>query len=140
MNQALKEAQKAFEKDEVPVGVVVVCTNRIIARSYNLTETLVDVTAHAEVQAITIAANSIGGKYLDECTFYVTVEPCVMCAGALFWAQAGRIVFGASDEKRGFSKYSGAILHPRTEIAKSVLENDCSLLMKRFFAEKRMDQ
>jgi len=138
MKEALKEAQKAFERDEVPVGAIVVCNNLIIARSHNLTETLNDVTAHAEMQAITAAANHIGGKYLDECTMYVTVEPCVMCAGATAWAQLGRIVFGAADEKRGYSNYAKKALHPKTMVTGGILENECSALMKNFFQSKRL--
>jgi tRNA(adenine34) deaminase len=137
MKHALREAYRAFEKDEVPVGAVVVCNNKIIARAHNLTETLSDVTAHAEMQSITIAAQSIGGKYLDECTVYVTIEPCVMCAGALFWAQTGRLVWGAPDEKRGFTNYNSIILHPKTEVIHGILENECSQLLKDFFAGKR---
>ena len=122
MRQALIEAQKAAERDEVPVGTVVVCQGRIIARGHNLTETLIDVTAHAEMQAITAAAGFLGGKYLTDCTLYVTVEPCVMCAGALGWSQISRIVFGAADEKRGFQRFAPAALHPQTEVVSGVLE------------------
>lgn len=139
MREALKEAKRAFEKDEVPIGAVIVCDGIIIARAYNYTEHLNDVTAHAEMQAITSAANNIGGKYLQECTLYVTIEPCVMCAGALFWAQIGRIVYGASDPKRGFSMIGNHLLHPRTKISKGILEEECSLLMKTFFEEKRKE-
>ena len=121
MNQALAEAKLAFDKDEVPIGAVVVCNKRIIARAHNLTETLNDVTAHAEMQAITAAANVLGGKYLDECTLYVTIEPCPMCAGALGWAQMQRIVFGADDKKKGYSLFSTSVLHPKTEITQGVL-------------------
>lgn len=137
MKEALKEAQKAFDCDEVPVGAVVVCQGKIIARAHNLTERLNDVTAHAEMQAITMAANALGGKYLDECTLYVTLEPCVMCAGALFWAQIGKIIFGASDEKRGFSIVGHHILHPKTEISGSCLKDECSAILKEFFKAKR---
>lgn len=137
MRQALMEAQKAFDKDEVPVGAVVVCKERIIARGHNLTETLNDVTAHAEMQAITAAANVLGGKYLNECTIYVTVEPCVMCAGAIAWAQTGRLVFGAEDEKRGYQKYAPAALHPKTVVVKGILQEECATLMKSFFQKKR---
>lgn len=137
MKQALKEAEKAFDQDEVPVGAVIVCQNRVIARAHNLTETLTDVTAHAEMQAITAAANVLGGKYLTDCTLYVTLEPCIMCAGAIAWAQLGRLVYGAADEKRGFQKYSSDVLHPKTEVISGVLSNDCSLLLKEFFAAKR---
>ncbi len=137
MNEALKEAQKAFEKDEIPIGAVVVCQERIIARAHNLTETLNDVTAHAEMQAFTAAAGYLGGKYLDECTLYVTVEPCVMCAGASFWAQLGRLVYGASDEKRGYRLIRGNMLHPRTTVTGGVLAEECSEPVKEFFKKKR---
>jgi tRNA(adenine34) deaminase len=139
MREALKEAKRAFEKDEVPIGAVIVCDGVIIARAYNYTEHLNDVTAHAEMQAITAAANNLGGKYLQECTLYVTIEPCVMCAGALFWAQIGRIVYGASDPKRGFSMVGPQLLHPRTKISRGVLEEESSQLMKTFFEEKRKE-
>lgn len=137
MRRALQEAQQAFKEGEVPVGAVVVSQNRIIAVAHNLTETLNDVTAHAEMQAITAAANMLGGKYLNECILYVTIEPCVMCAGALGWAQIGRIVYGASDEKRGFRKFAPAALHPKTEVEYGVLENECAALVKEFFLRKR---
>ncbi len=137
MQQALNEAQQALTRDEVPVGAVIVCNDRIIARGHNLTETLNDVTAHAEMQAITAAANFLGGKYLTDCTLYVTVEPCVMCAGALGWSQIGRIVYGASDEKRGFTRFAPDALHPKTEVVSGVLEEKCSELMKAFFRKKR---
>jgi len=137
MKEALKEAQKAFDKDEVPVGAVVVCNNQIVARAHNLTETLNDVTAHAEMQAFTAATNFIGGKYLKECTLYVTLEPCVMCAGASYWTQIGKIVFGAYDEKRGYSKTAGNLLHPSTEIIGGILQETCSNLLKDFFERKR---
>lgn len=137
MKQALEEARKAFEKGEVPVGAVVVCRDRIIARSYNLTETLNDVTAHAEMQAITAAANYLGGKYLADCTLYVTVEPCVMCAGAIGWSQMGRLVFGAADVKRGYQRYAPDALHPKTMVVQGLLEEDCALLMKDFFKRRR---
>jgi tRNA(adenine34) deaminase len=137
MKRALQEAKQAFAEGEVPVGAVVVSQNRIIARAHNLTETLNDVTAHAEMQAITAAANLLGGKYLNECTLYVTVEPCVMCAGALGWSQVGKIVYGASDEKRGFQKFAPGALHPKTEVVFGVLENKCSQLMRDFFQKKR---
>lgn len=137
MRQALEEAKKAAAADEVPVGAVIVCNDRIIARGHNLTETLTDVTAHAEMQAITAAANFLGGKYLTDCTLYVTVEPCVMCAGALGWSQISKIVYGASDEKRGFTRFAPNSLHPKTEVISSVLEADCSELMKDFFRKKR---
>ena len=137
MRQALDEAQQALQRDEVPVGAVIVCNDRIIARGHNLTETLTDVTAHAEMQAITAAANFLGGKYLTGCTLYVTLEPCVMCAGALGWSQISRIVYGAADEKRGFTRLAPDALHPRTEVISGVLEADCSELMKEFFKKKR---
>ena len=131
------EARKASERGEVPVGAVVVCKDRIIARAHNLTETLTDVTAHAEMQAITAAASTLGGKYLNECTLYVTVEPCVMCAGAIAWAQMGRLVFGAGDEKRGYQRYASQALHPKTAVSQGVLGEECAVLMKDFFAAKR---
>lgn len=137
MRQALQEAHRAAERGEVPVGAVVVCRDRIIARTHNLTETLTDVTAHAEMQAITAAASTLGGKYLNECTLYVTVEPCVMCAGAIAWAQMGRLVFGAEDPKRGYQRYAPQALHPKTGVTKGVLADECSALMKAFFAGKR---
>ena len=137
MQRALEQARLAFDKDEVPVGAVVVCRDRIIARAHNLTETLNDVTAHAEIQAITAAANALGGKYLDACTLYVTVEPCVMCAGALGWAQTGRVVYGAADPKRGFSAFAPQALHPKTQLTAGVLADECGELMKRFFKKKR---
>jgi tRNA(adenine34) deaminase len=139
MREALKEARKALELNEVPIGAVIVCNGIIIARAYNYTEHLIDVTAHAEMQAITASANYLGGKYLQECVIYVTVEPCVMCAGALFWSQIGRIVYGASDPKRGFSIIGSHLLHPRTKISKSVLKNECALIMKTFFEAKRKE-
>ena len=137
MKQALLEAEKAFERGEVPVGAVVVCKDRIIARAHNLTETLTDVTAHAEMQAITAAASAMGGKYLSDCTLYVTVEPCVMCAGAIAWSQMGTLVFGAEDEKRGYQRYAPEALHPKTVVKKGVLADECATLMKQFFASKR---
>lgn len=137
MREALKEAQKASDADEVPVGAIVVCQDRIIARAHNLTQRLNDVTAHAEMQAITAAANFLGGKYLNECTLYVTLEPCTMCAGALMWGQVQKIVFGASDTKRGYSQVSENILHPKTIVFRGVLEQECSELIKRFFLKKR---
>jgi tRNA-specific adenosine deaminase len=137
MQKALIEAKQAFEEGEVPVGAVIVCRDRIIARAHNLTERLTDVTAHAEMQAITAAANALGGKYLTDCTLYVTVEPCVMCAGALAWAQLSRIVYGASDPKRGFSVFAPNALHPRTEVTKGVLAEECASLMKDFFQRRR---
>ncbi|MBR4997130.1 MAG: nucleoside deaminase [Bacteroidaceae bacterium] len=137
MKMALDEASKAYEQGEVPVGAVVVCQGRVIARAHNLTETLTDVTAHAEMQAITAAANYLGGKYLNECTLYVTVEPCVMCAGALGWAQTKRIVFGAADEKRGFQRFAPHALHPKTEVVSGVMADECAALMKAFFSSRR---
>ena len=136
MKKALQEAEMAFEKDEIPVGALIVIDNKIIARGHNLTEMLNDVTAHAEMQAITAAANFLGGKYLTGCTLYVTLEPCQMCAGALYWSQISKIVFGASDENRGFEKM-GTQLHPKTNVVRGVLANEASELMKRFFAKKR---
>lgn len=137
MNQALLEAQKAADREEVPVGAVVVCQGQIIARAHNLTETLNDVTAHAEMQAITAAANVLGGKYLNECSLYVTVEPCVMCAGAIAWAQTGKLVFGAEDEKRGYLRYAPQALHPKTIVIQGILAEKCAGLMKQFFASRR---
>jgi tRNA(adenine34) deaminase len=137
MKQALSEALRAYDKGEIPVGVVVVCKDRIIARGHNLTETLNDVTAHAEMQAITAAASTLGGKYLQNCTFYVTLEPCVMCAGALGWAQLSTLVYGASDEKRGYSRFAPQALHPKTTVIKGVLEEECAKLMTDFFKSKR---
>lgn len=137
MRQALQEAQKAGERDEVPISAVVVCKGRIIARGHNLTETLTDVTAHAEMQAITAAAQFLGGKYLVDCTLYVTMEPCVMCAGALGWAQVSRIVYGATDEKRGFARFAPQAMHPKTEVVSGVLEEECGKLVKEFFKRKR---
>lgn len=137
MKEAIKEAKIAFEKDEVPVGAVVVISNKIIARSHNLVEVLNDATAHAEMQALTSAQNYINGKYLPECTLYVTLEPCIMCAGALFWTQLGSLIFGASDPKRGFSSSQSKILHPSTKIRGGILESECSSLLKSFFSTKR---
>lgn len=137
MKEALREAQKAFDDGEVPVGGVMVCKGRIIARGHNLTETLNDVTAHAEMQLITMAAEYIGGKYLNDCTLYVTVEPCPMCAAALAWAQVGRIVYGAPDAKRGCSLFTPSLLHPKTEVLSGVLADECAALMTDFFKNKR---
>ncbi len=137
MKKALVEAKVAFDMDEIPIGAVVVCQNQIIARAHNLTEQLTDVTAHAEMQAITAAANYLGGKYLTDCTLYVTVEPCVMCAGALGWSQIGRVVFGARDEKRGFQKLAPDALHVKTELVSGILADECGALMQDFFARKR---
>lgn len=136
MKKALQEAETAFEKGEIPVGAIVVIDNRVIARTHNLTELLNDVTAHAEMQAITSSANFLGGKYLKNCTLYVTLEPCQMCAGALYWSQISKIVFGAHDEHRGFMKM-GTQLHPKTVVVSGVMENEAAALMKRFFAKKR---
>lgn len=137
MKQALAEAQKAYTDGEIPVGAVVVCNHRIIARAHNQTERLNDVTAHAEIIALTAAADYLGSKYLDECTLYVTLEPCVMCAGALAWAQLGRLVFAASDEKRGFMKFGKEILHPKTKLELGIMQDECSELIKQFFKAKR---
>lgn len=137
MKQALAEACKAAEQGEVPVGAVVVCKDRVIARAHNLTETLTDVTAHAEMQAITAAASALGGKYLNECTLYVTVEPCVMCAGAIGWSQLKRLVYGAEDVKRGYHRFAPQALHPKTEVVTGVLADECATLMKDFFAARR---
>jgi tRNA(adenine34) deaminase len=137
MKEALKEAHSAFERDEVPVGAVIVWHNRIIARAHNLTEALNDPTAHAEMQAFTSATNTTGGKYLDECVLYVTLEPCVMCAGASNWAQLGKIVFGAEDDKRGYTLIRQNILHPKTVVQGGVLKEECSRLLKEFFETKR---
>lgn len=137
MRIALQEARVAFDEDEVPVGAVVVCRGEILAKTHNLTETLTDATAHAEIQAVTAASDALGGKYLGECTLYVTLEPCVMCAGALYWAHLGRLVYGASDPKNGFSLLSSGVLHPRTEVVHGVLEGETSDLLKEFFKRKR---
>jgi tRNA(adenine34) deaminase len=137
MNEALKEAYKAAEKDEVPIGAVVVSDNTIIARGHNLTETLTDVTAHAEMQAITAASGFLGGKYLEGCTLYVTIEPCLMCAGALAWSQITRIVYGARDEKRGFGLLGKQVLHPATTLTSGVLEEECRTVLQEFFRNKR---
>jgi len=137
MKEALKEAIRARDKDEIPIGAVIVCNNTIIAKGHNLTETLNDVTAHAEMQAITAAANNLGGKYLHNCTLYVTLEPCIMCAGAAFWSQIGEIKYGAKDKKRGFTNTQNHLLHPKTRLEGGVLEKDCSELLKTFFLKKR---
>ena len=137
MNEALKEAHKAALSDEVPVGAIIVCDNQIIARAHNYTERLNDVTAHAEMQAFTSASDYLGGKYLNECTLYVTFEPCNMCAGASYWTQLKKVVFGASDKKRGFSNLKENILHPKTEIISGILEEECSKILKEFFKKKR---
>lgn len=137
MKMALKEAETAYSEGEIPIGAVVVCHDRIISRAHNLTETLHDVTAHAEMQAITAAADALGGKYLTECTLYVTVEPCVMCAGALGWSQIPRIVYGAPDVKRGYNLYAPHALHPKSTITGGVLEDECRSIMQRFFKARR---
>lgn len=137
MKKAFSEALVAYDKGEVPVGAVVVSNKQIIARAHNLTETLIDVTAHAEMQAITAAANLLGGKYLNDCTLYVTLEPCVMCAGALGWSQIGKIVFGAYDEKRGYQKFASKAIHPKTVVVGGIFETECSELLQEFFKTKR---
>jgi cytidine and deoxycytidylate deaminase zinc-binding region len=137
MQFALEEAKQAYKEKEIPIGAIIVCKDRIIARAHNLTERLHDVTAHAEIQAITIAANELGGKYLEGCTLYVTVEPCIMCAGALGWSQIKRIVFGCIDDKRGYHTYAPKALHPKANIIGGIMENECKELMLRFFKERR---
>ncbi len=137
MHEALAEARKALAQDEIPIGAVVVSNGMIIGRGHNLTETLHDVTAHAEMQAITAAEEYLGGKYLDQCTLYVTVEPCVMCAGAIAWSQLARLVFGASDEKRGYQRFAPQALHPKTQVVNGILADECSTLMRNFFKGKR---
>ena len=137
MKLALTEAQKAYDKGEIPIGAVIVCNGMTVARTHNLTETLNDVTAHAEMQAITAAAEHIGGKYLDDCTLYVTVEPCPMCAGALGWSHIGRIVYGAGDEKKGSRKFAPDVLHPKTKVTSGVCAEEAAELMKNFFKERR---
>ena len=137
MNMALDEARAALAQDEIPIGAVVVADGMVIGRGHNLTETLHDVTAHAEMQAITAAEVYLGGKYLNRCTLYVTVEPCVMCAGAIAWSQLGRLVFGAKDEKRGYQRYAPEALHPKTAVVSGVLEEECAAMMKDFFKEHR---
>lgn len=137
MRMALQEARAAFEAGEIPVGAVVVCKNRVVARAHNLTECLGDVTAHAEMQAITSAAASLGGKYLTDCTLYVTLEPCVMCAGAIGWSQLSRVVFGAGDDKRGYRRFAPEALHPKTRIESGILADECAALMKSFFKRRR---
>lgn len=137
MRKALMEAEAAFREGEIPIGAVVVCQDRIIARAHNLTETLNDVTAHAEMQAITAAANELGGKYLTGCTLYVTVEPCIMCAGALGWSQIPRVVYGCRDEKRGYSDYAPQAMHPKCTVTCGILEEECRQLMRDFFQQKR---
>lgn len=137
MRMALQEAKAAFEAGEIPVGAVVVCKDRVVARAHNLTERLGDVTAHAEMQAITAAAATLGGKYLTDCTLYVTLEPCVMCAGAIGWSQLPRLVFGAGDDKRGYRRFAPDALHPKTEVESGVLADECAALMKDFFSKRR---
>lgn len=137
MRQALCEAQTAREENEIPIGAVVVCQGQIIARAHNLTERLTDVTAHAEMQAITAAASHLGGKYLKDCTLYVTVEPCPMCAGAIGWAQLSRLVYGAPDPKRGYRRFAPEVLHPKTTLENGVLEEECANLMREFFQQRR---
>lgn len=137
MREALREADRAWDEDEIPVGAVVVCNGRVIGKGHNLTEKLHDVTAHAEMQAITAAAEYLGGKYLDNCTLYVTVEPCVMCAGAIAWSQMGRLVYGASDDKRGYMRYAPEALHPKTQVVKGVLADEAAERMKMFFKRRR---
>ena len=137
MQRALDEARLAMKEGEIPIGCVIVCKDRIIARAHNLTETLCDVTAHAEMQAITAAASQLGGKYLTDCTLYVTVEPCTMCAGAIGWAQIPRIVYGTTDEKRGYHEYAPRALHPRATVTGGILEEECRRLMQEFFQQKR---
>ncbi len=139
MQQAIAEARKALSEGEIPIGAVVVCRGDIIARGHNLTETLKDVTAHAEMQALTAAADTIGGKYLQDCTLYVTVEPCVMCAGAIGWSQMGRVVFGTADEKRGYQRFAPEALHPKTQVTAGILEEECRRLMVDFFKGRRLN-
>ena len=137
MRMALEEAQKALERDEVPIGAIIVCRGRVVGRGHNLTETLTDVTAHAEMQAITAASETLGGKYLTDCTLYVTVEPCLMCAGALGWSQITRVVYGANDDKRGYHTYCQSPFHKRTEVTGGILADECAALMRDFFKNKR---
>ena len=137
MRKALMEAQRAFDEDEIPVGAIIVCQDKIISRAHNLTEMLHDVTAHAEMQAITSGANMLGGKYLKDCTLYVTVEPCIMCAGAIGWAQLSRIVYGAEDIKRGYALYAPKAFHPKATVTTGVLEEECRQLMQQFFKDRR---
>ncbi|MGD2035481.1 MAG: nucleoside deaminase [Bacteroidales bacterium] len=137
MKQALAEARNAFNREEIPVGAVIVANNTIIARAHNLTETLNDVTAHAEMQVITAAANAIGSKYLDECTLFVTLEPCAMCAGAIFWAQLQKLVYGASDPKRGYTQVQTPLLHPKTEILNGIMAHESEMIMREFFRKRR---
>jgi tRNA(adenine34) deaminase len=140
MKEALKEAQKAYEKDEVPIGAVVVCNNKIIARAHNMTEALNDATAHAEMLAITAAENFLGSKYLNKCSLYVSLEPCVMCAGASYWSRLAKVVYGASDDRYGYKKAGNKLFHPKTEIINGVLEKEASEILKKFFQKKRLEQ
>lgn len=140
MSKAMDEARQAFEEGEIPVGAVIVCGDRILARAHNLTERLTDVTAHAEMQAITAAAQALGGKYLTDCTLYVTVEPCTMCAGAIAWAQMGRLVYAASDEKRGYTQFAPGVLHPKTQVTTGIMEEEARQLMQDFFRNLRPDR
>lgn len=137
MRMALEEARKAMERDEVPIGAIIVCRGRVVGRGHNLTETLTDVTAHAEMQAITAASETLGGKYLTDCTLYVTVEPCLMCAGALGWSQITRVVYGTNDDKRGYHTYCQSPFHKRTEVTGGILADECAALMRDFFKNKR---
>lgn len=137
MRKAIVEAQAAFDHGEIPIGAVIVCNGKIISRAHNLTEALTDVTAHAEMQAITAASNALGGKYLTNCTLYITIEPCPMCAGAIGWAQIPRVVFGASDEKKGYRKFAPHVLHPKTTVTHGILEEECREIMQNFFKRKR---
>ena len=139
MQAALAEARKAFDKQEIPVGAVVVCNDIIIARAHNLTETLKDPTAHAEMQAITAAANWLGGKYLTDCSIYVTLEPCAMCAGAIGWSQAGKLIYGASDEQKGYKLVKGNLLHPKTSVKSGVMAKECGEVIREFFKSKRLE-
>lgn len=138
MRMALAEARLAEEEGEIPIGAVIVCRGRVLAKAHNLTETLHDVTAHAEMQAITAAAEALGGKYLNDCTIYVTVEPCIMCAGAIGWAQISRLVFGTEDQKRGYTRYAPQALHPRCKVTSGLLSDQCTALMQQFFQDKRL--
>lgn len=138
MTLALGEARKALARDEIPVGCIIVCNNQIVGRGYNLTQTLADVTAHAEMQAITAAAETLGGKYLTDCTLYVTLEPCIMCAGAIGWAQLARVVYGAPDSKRGYTTFAPRALHPKCQVSSGILEEECSTILQSFFQSKRL--
>lgn len=140
MNEALKEALKAYEQDEIPIGAIIVCNDIVIARAHNLTEKLHDVTAHAEMQAITAASEYLGGKYLDQCSMYVTLEPCPMCAGALYWSQLGTLVYAASDDKRGYTLLNSVVLHPKTKVIGGIKQNEAAQLIKQFFVNKRFSR